>query len=369
MDEFIKRKEYMNAQKEAHRMVMEEDWTKSLRKIMKMLYEHEAEQRMVEIVLQHWDDLFDTTNVILKAIRDFIVDKNILCYIIKQLDFLEDLPYLLERAFEHKKNNNYDIFARNIISLFTDEKCVGSDKLLTNTMNVNDLENLIDKAKQYQEDNKVDCGDIIIFLKYYIGGMKYAEKPKWVSLKEGENLSLLKTVSPGLAYEERKSASEKYLNKAKDLFVSIKDGNVAGEAVSVDMQKSLESFLSVMTDTDGNANRVFGPSNPFKEYNCVSNISDGPCRMLECSCRNSNEEDDTDKEDWFKGRCDNCMLQIRDRSHCVRIPMEEGGWDGCYCSFECMLEHMPFRNHEINLKLEAMRYVFVMDGIMDRAVL
>jgi len=44
-----------------------------------------------------------------------------------------------------------------------------------------------------------------------------------------------------------------------------------------------------------------------------------------------------DKVNWFKGKCENpkCAKRIRKKHHAIRIPMEIGGFKGCYCSFPC----------------------------------
>lgn len=368
LEEYIKTKDYINVQKEAFRIVKEDDWCESLKDVIHLIHHHECEQKMIETVLQHWDDMFDTTNVILKVIRDYIAPRDSICYLLTQLDFMEDLPYLLERAVELKKNGNYDIFARNIISYFTEADCMGllpKDKPLT----VGQAEFILHNVKEYQDRSRVDCSDVIRFFDYYIGGIKQGEIPSWVSLNEGENLSLLQTVSPGLPHEERKVLGDKYITQAKDLFASItKEGNVKGKKVPVNMKKAFESFLSVISEQNSkdlhNPNRVFGPLNAFKDRNCVSSPGkEGPCRMLECRCRNK------DGSEWFFGRCEQCSIGIRDRSHALRIPTKEGGWVGCICSFECMEKSLPFHDNEINIKIEAMKHALKTDGIMDRNVL
>jgi hypothetical protein len=238
LEEYIKTKDYVNVQKEAFRIVKEEDWSSSLKDAVHILYHHKAGQKMIETTLQHWDDLFDTTNVVLKVIRDYIASREMICYILKELDFMEDLPYLLERAIELKKNENYDIFARNIISYFTDADCMGFlDK--SNPLSVGEAEFILHNTREYQDRSRVDCKDVIRFFEYYIGGLKYADVPKWVGLLDGENLSLLKTVSPGLPHEERQVLGQKYITEAKDLFYSVtKEGKVKGKRVPVNMKKA-----------------------------------------------------------------------------------------------------------------------------------
>lgn len=368
ISELIKAKDYISVQKEVFEIVRTNDWYKSLKEIIPILYECKAEQKMIESVLQHWDDLFDTTTVVLKVIRDYIVSRDMICYLLKELDFIEDLPYLLERAIQLKKNGNYDIFARNIISYFT-QSADENPCIISQPLTYGQVDFILHNAKEYQDKSRVDCKDVITFFEYYIGGLKYADIPPWVSLLEGENLSLLQTVSPGLPHEERGLIGEKYMIEAKNLFYSItKEGKVKGKRIPVDMKKSLESFLAVISEQNSkvihNPNRIFGPLNSFDDRNCVSNPGkEGPCRMLECRCRNR------DGDEWFFGRCEQCLLSIKDRSHSIRIPIKDGGWAGCFCSFNCLEKAIPFQDDEINIKLEAMKYTLVVDGIMDRNIL
>jgi len=42
--------------------------------------------------------------------------------------------------------------------------------------------------------------------------------------------------------------------------------------------------------------------------------------------------------EWFEGECQNCYRVIRKKCYAVRLPIESGGWRGCYCSFRCLRE-------------------------------
>jgi hypothetical protein len=83
----------------------------------------------------------------------------------------------------------------------------------------------------------------------------------------------------------------------------------------------------------------FGLSNPSSEPLDGSSIcqSFGGCRMMLCVCYDKLIDGDVvdDNPDWFSGHCLECGLSIRSRSHAVRIPMIEGGWIGCFCTFKC----------------------------------
>lgn len=67
----------------------------------------------------------------------------------------------------------------------------------------------------------------------------------------------------------------------------------------------------------------------------------GGCRMFTCVCRENK------RKDWFKGICDNesCGIHIAKKCYAVRMPLETGGWFGCYCSFDCVRENIPKEKH------------------------
>lgn len=54
-----------------------------------------------------------------------------------------------------------------------------------------------------------------------------------------------------------------------------------------------------------------------------------------------NNDDNSDIVlDWFTGNCQICLLQLASRYHAVRRPILCGGWNGCYCSWECVAQHI-----------------------------
>ncbi len=95
--------------------------------------------------------------------------------------------------------------------------------------------------------------------------------------------------------------------------------------------------------------QIFGPPNSL-----VPNLEDsdsmccklGACRMFVCNhvCDDDIEDDYGDDEDWFNGHCDICFKMIKQREYSVRIPNIDGGWIGCFCSFNCAREHINGNN-------------------------
>ena len=70
----------------------------------------------------------------------------------------------------------------------------------------------------------------------------------------------------------------------------------------------------------------------------------GGCRMLLCN-EYANNDDDFEIEDhvsdWWTGRCDYCGCVIQKKQYALRMPVLEGGWQGCYCSLSCITEIVP----------------------------
>jgi len=109
---------------------------------------------------------------------------------------------------------------------------------------------------------------------------------------------------------------------------------------------SKNAYLSTLQDDPSYFN-ILGPANPFSGSELLITEDEcnkyGGCRMFFCRCREHyNEEDDEeifdDNLDWFLGYCMYCRRKIRNRYHAVRIPYVSGGWRGCYCSIDCLLD-------------------------------
>lgn len=131
--------------------------------------------------------------------------------------------------------------------------------------------------------------------------------------------------------------------------------------------------------------RVMGPTH------CTTGITEldadstdpcslyGGCRLLTCYEHENIDEIDNeviDEDlpitrnfagiDWFRGTCDFCHRKIRAKHHAVRMPLDGGGWQGCYCSWEHVRLDVP-RPNQLRLELIASfegEYLEV--GLLDR---
>jgi hypothetical protein len=69
---------------------------------------------------------------------------------------------------------------------------------------------------------------------------------------------------------------------------------------------------------------------------------------------------------WFTGQCDKCPNKIKWKHYALRMPLETGGWRGCYCSFECIRDDIDEENG-IRLRLvEGFRGMYEVSGIYER---
>jgi len=100
----------------------------------------------------------------------------------------------------------------------------------------------------------------------------------------------------------------------------------------------LENEKQKSLETDRLLYWTFGPSNPLVSQDLTIDAPSykyGGCRMFLCDLFDYNEEYDF-VEDWFTGNCQQCLLKIRHRWYAVRQPRSMGGWDGCFCSWDCV---------------------------------
>lgn len=80
--------------------------------------------------------------------------------------------------------------------------------------------------------------------------------------------------------------------------------------------------------------RLLGPANPAANSN-NEQLKYGGYRMFKRGQWDFDQETE-ESLDWFNGSCDNCSLRLKSKYHAIRMPMPQGGWKGCYCSFPCL---------------------------------
>ena len=125
-------------------------------------------------------------------------------------------------------------------------------------------------------------------------------------------------------------------------------------ATSKEKEQMLADFTNISIDDDTDIFRKYGPVNiTYSECNdrAIDDICEmyGGCRMFLCNefetiDRNGDDidifliEEHRLEVDWYRGTCDKCLKSIPKRIYAVREPLIQGGWRGCYCSFNCVRE-------------------------------
>lgn len=331
-------------------------WDRTIKEIVKIFKIRNYDNLTIQIVLSYWHDLGDLDSIFVILVKYYLLSKEDQIWLFEKLE-LSDLETLLKKSIELKDNQNYHILANNLRSFYSYD--LDGQQYL----------NILEYVKEFQEKTQYDCRSIINFYTFKKSQNILALVPDWVNIEEGENLSLLMTLNPGKNYEDVEHIVEKLAVKAKDFFYL--DGEI-----NSGLEESLMNYLKVSSleeskDVDHLVNRVFGPANRFSDKNCISNPNkNGPCRMLQCLCLESNFDDENvySLNEWFTGICDNysCSKRIKDRSHAIRIPVEGGGWKGCFCCFDCMDKSLLFKDKDMNFRIEYMKNALFEDGIMDR---
>jgi hypothetical protein len=121
----------------------------------------------------------------------------------------------------------------------------------------------------------------------------------------------------------------------------------------------------------GPVNTIYSPSSSLGDptHECVKY---GGCRMLLCKEFESVDVNGDDVDvmadevhihDWFRGSCDHCLKKIARRNYAVRLPLCHGGWQGCFCSLECLREIVDY--HE-ELMMSFMETQLTTIGIRER---
>ena len=274
---------------------------------------------------------------------------------------------LIEKYLLYREDGNFGIFFGAITSLY--------DLKLT----VPQLKRILVRICRLSQKTLIPIDDAVHFIETSIGELDYAPVPPWVTVEEGENISLLTEVDIG----DSKIQAGKYeelLDRATDIFYSFmatpekSGGTLVQEKIPLDIRKTVQAYLSSVS-SDGNvlATRVFGPQNAFMDHDCPYNLKKmGPCRMLNCYCRGSGDlvtDAQSDEIEWFDGSCDVCRKGIRDKSHALRYPYKNGGWVGVYCSIDCLRESEFFNEEEDYdqyIRMENLGATLKQHGIMDR---
>lgn len=169
---------------------------------------------------------------------------------------------------------------------------------------------------------------------------KFADKEskKDIVVKDISNKEAVKLLTEGMSQygislEEMEQAKSFLLDKLEDMSKEERK-----ELLKPVIQNKEEAEL----DSDVLLFRTFGPAHPLVDQDLTQNTPSskyGGCRMFLCDLFDYDFEFSY-LADWFTGSCDQCLLRIKHRWYAVRRPRNLGGWEGCYCNFECVRESL-----------------------------
>lgn len=197
-----------------------------------------------------------------------------------------------------------------------------------------------------------------------------SEKPDWVNLMPGETEESFMSFSLGAQKDKIKENAETISEFLKLVEAEITPEEAIGLSLS----------LSLNDEGDNNQiERFYGPANVIVGFDCISKPythpnENGPCRMLTCLCK----EDEDDHEDdlseevlsypwslWFKGNCEICKRKIQKFRHAVRLPLPDGGFIGCFCSFDCVLNSERVVTEYDECRVQEIERLVTESGICD----
>lgn len=259
----------------------------------------------------------------------------------------------------YSKTSQYSIIANKLLNAYDIDKLTNDemDQIITITEGVEDFRIVYNFIKNKYNINQV------------------APKPKWVTKEEGEDLSLLEKIPVGKNLKEMSVYFDK-IDQMIDLNIAKEDSDM--DQKNEDKENAFMAYLSGVSEgeiveskkEEAKAQiRTWGPINRGN-YDCSYNPGgEGPCHMLICNCREGGENDEYNEDiDWFTGKCDSCKKSITNRSHAIREPKEGGGWQGCYCSEECLTKEREIEDKKADILLRnAIRHLNEY-GIMDRSI-
>lgn len=302
-------------------------------------------------LITDWDNIYEIEDLIIKILTNFSCSPDDMKYVICTID-TPDYDDIIEYIIQQDDNMLFSVMYENVNHCFS--------KQMTQSL----LEKQMTIADMYEKE---------IILTYLTMKQKqfdlYKPKPNYVSFKTGESKSMLQTINQGddqtmpNKRDDLTSLSDKYIK-------SLSVNKTENKKQDFDIDRAINIFMATKAQATtpedqvhvNLKNRLWGPMNAIPNTNCFFNTNSiGPCRMLQCDCRE--EEGET----WFNGTCNACEVKIRNKSYAVRFPLKQGGWIGCFCSFNCMDTAPPVdRGEEEEILIAQTKETLLQDGIFDR---
>jgi hypothetical protein len=314
---------------------------------------------IVEAILLKWSNDDDFEGVVGDLASNMICSMDLLQYLFETLE--EDLD--VTRILDVHIRTRYGQCM--IFSLVAERLLQANNKETLEDYEWEHLMETIEEVKQcFQYDPSFlsrqsysmtrDNQDVIRYIQSKQKALNHsilARKPKWVSLEEGESEEDYKHRNLGKVSEDDETLLyeiKDFLDKNINFKQEIKE---AGDIAETNPEEIAKVMLALKDNTyseedkelgkNFHIERFYGPANTMLGKECC--LLNGPCRMFYCVCREFDDDEDyesasipSDPQEWFLGKCNECEKKIEKFRHCVRFPVDGGGWIGCFCSIDCM---------------------------------
>lgn len=319
--------------------------------MIKSLKKYKVKSDVIMYLIMNWEGIYEIDDLIVKIITNFACDPDDMKYIIQTID-TPSYDYMINHIIENEDEHMFGIMYENINICYSKKITQSLIEKQLSTASLFEKQVICDYLEMKQQDMSM-----------------YKTKPDYVSFIKGESKSMLDTVDQGgdqtssvNTEDDLRTLSDKYI---KTLSVTKQNKKTS----NFDVSKAINIFMAtkaLANSPDGVRsnlrNRLWGPMNAIPNTNCYYNKNSlGPCRMLQCDCR------EDEGETWFSGMCMVCGIKIRNKSYAVRYPLEQGGWFGCFCSFKCIEDNPPKNVSEDEaLRIKLTKETLSDDGIFDR---
>lgn len=253
------------------------------------------------------------------------------------------------------------------------------DKLLTGLVRLHqiynptkqDVNNMLESA---QDNNPTVYNYLAYYIKQRDDFAEYAPAPDWLinssdNPPEAKDIPIPEITKP--IYRNIDELIDSTIMKADTIGLTFDDVNDSRALLRFilsglpykDKVSLLRTLNKDIDQADIQLFRVLGPANPYSTPDAYGN------RMFI-----TNEYDEDENEiDWFTGACNECNRRILSRFRAIRMPRPNGGWLGCYCSFECLEQGLTRIEEEDNkpdlltrTMIKYLKSIIKQNGIIDR---
>ena len=355
-------------------------------------------------IIEEWDNVSFTdisipTYLFMKRGLDMIyLGGNLYMFIAKLFNEAKFVDYMSE-IVEYDSVQDCIVATMNLIKVFGEPDLNTTASLITRIL----------EKKTYDDNYNAE---LLNFLwERFERSAPYKDKPSWIidveykqsELYENSMISInmfIELFNEELS-EDLKRSEEYKMDKYIDIILFFQVDAIPGinkiledkeiyvrnllkskENVDIFMKPYINTLALSTLQDDSYLYKVFGPCHPRDNRKLEINSTDicemfGGDRMFLCKDNEfytelevpEQTERDRNSEDWFTGFCMYCHWKIREKHYALRIPLIQGGWYGCYCSFDCIRDD-GLTIHETGTivfdLIDHLEELMVKHGIFDR---